>query len=98
MNGNPSALPSGSLSIEKSVMSSSDRGNIWDLFRSPDRSWSWFQTRLTLMVGTLFFTIECLYYGIVLISTEMLNSESDICQRGSSRGVHTNSTSNLNCQ
>ena len=61
----------GELTIEESI-SSETRGRIQDLFISGRR-------RLTLQIWLLWFMGGAAYYGAVLLSTELLNSNEGIC-------------------
>ncbi len=62
--------------LDDSVSSMSSRGNVLDLFRGP----TGIEARITGMVMGLWFIAAVLYYGVVLISTELLNSSANVCQ------------------
>lgn len=69
MNGKP--LMHGHLVLDEST--SNARGSIGDLFRNG-------QYKLTVMVFFLWFVAASTYYGVVLLSTELLNSSRDTCR------------------
>ena len=68
MNKKPALL--GNLVLEET--NRSERGRLLDLFNSN-------RLRLTLQTNFIWFVAAGAYYGVVLLSTELLNSNEGVC-------------------
>ena len=68
----------GNLVLDEEAASSASRGRVADLFKGPIGH----EAKLTTMVLFLWFVTANMYYGVVLTSTELLNSSADTCVSG----------------
>ena len=60
------------LTYEHTEMSIQHRGSVTDLFQTGRK-------KLTILLWVLWFVAASGYYGVVLMSTELLNSSKDYC-------------------
>ena len=72
MNQKPDILSNIKIAHDEVEISMKNRGSFTDLFREGRRA-------LTSFIWLLWFVSALGYYGVVLMSTELLNSSKDYC-------------------